>query len=35
MDKRVGLIINFDVAVLRHGIRRVVNQYVDEEGKLL
>ena len=35
MDKRVGLIINFNVAVLRHGIRRVVNRYVNEKGELL
>ena len=35
MDKRVGLIINFNVAVLRHGIRRVVNNYVNEKGELL
>jgi GxxExxY protein len=35
MDKRVGLIINFNVAVLKSGVRRVVNRYVDEEGQLL
>jgi GxxExxY protein len=35
MDKRVGLIINFNVAALRHGIRRVVNEYVDDKGQRL
>ena len=35
MDKRVGLIINFNVAALRHGIRRVVNGYVNDKGELL
>ena len=35
LDKRVGLIINFNVSVLRHGIRRVVNRYVNDEGQLL
>jgi GxxExxY protein len=35
MDKRVGLIINFNVSVLKHGIRRVVNRYVNDEGQLL
>ena len=35
MDKRVGLIINFNVPVLKTGIRRVVNRYVNEGGELL
>jgi GxxExxY protein len=35
MDIRVGLIINFNVTVLKNGIRRVVNRYVDGEGRLL
>jgi len=35
MDIRVGLLINFNVTLLKHGIRRVVNRYVDEGGKTL
>jgi len=35
MDIRVGLIINFNVGVLKNGIRRVVNRYIDEDGRLL
>jgi GxxExxY protein len=35
MEKRVGLIINFNVVVLKHGIRRVVNRYVNDGGELL
>jgi GxxExxY protein len=35
MDKRVGLIINFNVAVLRNGIRRVVNRHMNQDGQLL
>lgn len=34
-DLRVGLIINFNVTLLKHGIRRVVNRHVDENGKQL
>jgi len=30
LDLRVGLLINFHVAVLREGIHRVVNNYVEE-----
>ncbi|HXG57114.1 MAG TPA: GxxExxY protein [Vicinamibacterales bacterium] len=32
---RVGLIINFNVTTLKHGIRRVVNRHVDDSGKKL
>jgi GxxExxY protein len=32
---RVGLIINFNVIKLKHGIRRVVNRHVDEDGNPL
>jgi len=32
---RVGLIINFNVTTLKHGIRRVVNGHVDDSGKKL
>ncbi len=35
MDLRVGLLINFNVTLLKHGIRRVVNRHVDEEGNKL
>lgn len=35
MDIRVGLIINFNVTLLKNGIRRVANRYVDDDGKLL
>ncbi len=35
MDIRVGLLINFNVTLLKHGIRRVVNRHVDDEGKRL
>jgi hypothetical protein len=28
-NKRVGLLINFNVPVLKHGIKRVVNGYQD------
>ena len=31
--RRVGLLINFNVPHLRHGIRRVVNGYPDDHGK--
>lgn len=31
LDLRVGLLINFHVAVLKDGIRRIVNDYRDEE----
>jgi GxxExxY protein len=31
-DKRVGLLINFHVTKLVHGIRRVVNRHVDRDG---
>ena len=27
MDKRVGLLINFNVPMLRHGVKRVVNRF--------
>jgi GxxExxY protein len=33
MDLRVGLLINFHVAVLKDGIRRMVNNYEDLELK--
>jgi GxxExxY protein len=26
-DRRVGLLINFHVAILRNGIKRIVNNY--------
>lgn len=32
---RVGLILNFNVIKLKHGIRRVVNRHVDEDGNPL
>ena len=32
---RLGLIINFNVTVLKNGIRRVVNNHVDEAGNRL
>ena len=35
MDLRVGLLINFNVPLLKHGIRRVVNRHVDEDGNKL
>ena len=35
MDLRVGLLINFNVTLLKHGIRRVVNRHVDEDGNKL
>jgi GxxExxY protein len=35
MDIRVGLLINFNVTLLKHGIRRVVNRHVDDAGKPL
>jgi GxxExxY protein len=35
MNLRVGLILNFNVTKLVHGIRRVVNRHVDEDGNLL
>ena len=35
MDLRVGLLINFNVTLLKHGIRRVVNRHVDEQGNKL
>lgn len=31
----LGLIINFNVTVLKNGIRRVVNNHVDDEGNRL
>jgi GxxExxY protein len=35
-DIRVGLIINFNINILKNGgIRRVVNRYVDHHGNLL
>ncbi len=33
MDRRVGLIINFNVSLLTHGVRRVVNRYVNWEAE--
>ena len=35
LDIRVGLLINFNVSLLKHGIRRVVNRHVDENGNKL
>lgn len=35
MDIRVGLIIDFNVTVLKNGIRRVANRFVDETGNPL
>jgi hypothetical protein len=35
MDIRVGLLIDFNVAKLTHGVRRVVNRHVDESGNPL
>ena len=35
LDVRVGLLINFNVTLLKHGIRRVVNRHVDEQGNKL
>jgi GxxExxY protein len=35
LDLRVGLIINFNVTKLVNGIKRVVNEHVDEEGNRL
>jgi GxxExxY protein len=35
MDLRVGLLMNFNVPLLKHGIRRVVNRHVDEDGNKL
>lgn len=35
LDLRVGLLINFDVAVLREGIHRIVNNYVDDAVEIL
>jgi GxxExxY protein len=32
---RVGLLINFNVTKLKHGLRRVVNRHVDDNGRLL
>ena len=32
LDIRVGLLINFHVVVLRHGIKRMVNDYRDEQS---
>ncbi|MCK5823731.1 MAG: GxxExxY protein [Bacteroidales bacterium] len=29
-DKRLGLLINFNVTLLKNGIRRKVNNYIDE-----
>lgn len=33
MDLRVGLILNFNVSLLTHGVRRVVNRYVNREAE--
>jgi iron complex transport system substrate-binding protein len=35
MDIRVGLLINFNVPLLKHGLRRVVNRHVDDDGNKL
>jgi len=35
MDLRVGLLINFNVPLLKNGIRRVVNRHVDHDGNKL
>ena len=35
LDIRVGLLINFNVTKLIHGVRRVVNRHVDDDGKPL
>lgn len=35
MNVRVGLLMNFNVEVLKNGVRRVVNRFVDEDGHLL
>ena len=35
MNIRVGLLINFNVTKLVHGVRRVVNEHVDHEGNFL
>ena len=35
MDLRVGLLINFNVPLLKLGIRRVVNRHVDHDGNKL
>jgi GxxExxY protein len=35
LNLRLGLLINFNVSLLKHGIRRVVNRHVDDEGNLL
>ena len=35
LDVRVGLLINFNVTLLKHGIRRVVNRHVDDQGNKL
>jgi GxxExxY protein len=32
-DKRVGLLINFGEALLKNGIYRTVNNYVEEEPR--
>jgi PD-(D/E)XK nuclease superfamily len=33
-DKRIGLLINFNVPVLKNGIKRLVNQYEDSPSSL-
>lgn len=30
-DKRVGLLVNFNVELIKNGVRRVINGYLDEE----
>ena len=34
IDKRIGLLINFNVPVLKDGIKRIVNQYEDSPSSL-
>jgi GxxExxY protein len=31
-DKRIGLLINFGVEILKNGIHRIANNYIDEEA---
>jgi GxxExxY protein len=31
-DKRLGLLLNFHEAVLRHGVRRIVNRFGEQRG---
>lgn len=35
MNLRIGLLMNFNVEVLKNGVRRVVNRLVDENGRPL